>query len=78
MTPTRAPMLLIPMLALACGARSELRVPDAPPSDVAADLPLDAPPPECRTDRDCDDGLRCTENRRPAGPWAHTWSFKPF
>jgi hypothetical protein len=72
LTPTRAPMLLFPMLALACGARSELRVPDAPPSDVAADLPLDVPPPECRGDRDCDDGVGCTESRCAAGRCVHT------
>lgn len=49
-------------LQLGCGARTELRVPDGSLADAA-----DAPAPECRGDRDCDDGIACTEDRCVAG-----------
>ncbi|MEZ4393659.1 MAG: hypothetical protein R3A48_21530 [Polyangiales bacterium] len=75
-----AAFTLASALALGCGARSELRVPDARASDltldaspdVAPEASVDVPPPECRVDRDCDDGVACTESRCAAGRCVHT------
>ncbi|MBX3271811.1 MAG: hypothetical protein KF729_16205 [Sandaracinaceae bacterium] len=49
-------VLALSILAAACGARTELE-----PLDL--DAVLDAAPPECRVDADCDDGVACTEER---------------
>jgi hypothetical protein len=64
--PTSPAVLALPILGLsvlglgACGARTALEV-DAGPRDAATfDAASDAPPPECRRDADCDDGLECS------------------
>lgn len=62
-------------LTLGCGARSELRVPDASvdaSADVADAPSIDAVAPECRGDRDCVDRHACTESRCAAGRCVHT------
>lgn len=65
----RFPTLLLCALTLAgCGARTGLRlddVPDATDGSDAADVidVPDVPPPECRTDRECDDRVPCTRDR---------------
>lgn len=56
--------LLLTLAALAplsCGARTGLRD-EPPPIDASRDAP-DAPPPECRVDAQCDDGIACTRDR---------------
>jgi predicted small lipoprotein YifL len=54
---------LAALLSLAgCGARTELRVPDA-----GSDGSLDAAAPKGVSARDCDDGLACTDDRCVAG-----------
>lgn len=77
MTYTRTHHAIGPVLAVvlaACGARSPLIVPtteagapDAPALDASIDAPPDSPPDalprECENDRQCNDGVMCTEDR---------------
>ena len=56
----RLSLLVLAVLALGCGARTGLR--DEPALDASLDAP-DVPPPECRVDAQCDDGIACTRDR---------------
>lgn len=51
--------------ALGCGARSDLE------RELRDAGPVDAPPPECVRDGDCDDGVACTQDRCVAFVCAH-------
>ncbi len=74
--PATLALALAPALLLGCGARTGLNTSDASlrdaTPDLTADVPTDAPPPECASDRDCDDRVACTESRCAAGRCVHT------
>ncbi len=56
---------------LACGARTGIPVPSATHDAAVSDAGVDAFVPECRRDRDCDDGLDCTADDCRRGTCEH-------
>lgn len=60
---SRCSLLALLVATTACGAKTGLLV-DASPEDSAI---VDSGPPPCRRDRDCDDGVECTEDRCDRG-----------
>ena len=60
-------LVVVGLLLAACGARTGLEVEPYDAGTVDAFVPTDAPPPECVSDDDCDDGLDCSRDTCEGG-----------